>query len=878
MAISFAAVALLAGTANMIARESVQIIRTVTRSPEVQIVKQPIIARPTPAVARIAASRIAEVQSAVERFGQAVRSRVEGDTPANNANYSNAKRVLQLAILAYQQNPAEPAADWPQHVSIYLERAQELIALADQRRQARTDYGDHAKSIADRIRESLDGAWTIFGRVIARKSLLQLRAELDSIRRRSEGVTSGEILDDEHTALLKQAEASLAETLKAAQASLSKSEGAEWFQTVSADVAGLASAREFLEASNAHVISGEHQFLQLGSSLENQLELAAISAEGAAPKDSRAPAQLPPLTPQPQALVSELVETTSERSDPEAARLMATVTVLVMLIIIAISVFTVRSIVLPVRRLIGATRRLADGQANVRVGRGGIKELDIVAQAFDQMSAQLEGIKDAYRCQQENLEHQVIERTYKLQQLAHQDPLTSLPNRRHLSSLLQSALARAGNAERFVGIYFLDIDNFKNINDSLGHVFGDRVLMSVANRLEEVIDGVGFVARLGGDEFTLVYEDAHSVQELNDFGSRLTSAFHRSVSVDDREISISISVGASIFPEHEADADGLLRAADSALFRAKELGRNQLAVFTPELIASAATRFTLEQGLRLALERSELELAYQPEIDLARSDVGLVEALLRWRQPDGRLARAGEFLAVAEQSGLMAEINAWVLHAALEDASRWYHGSWPDTRVAINISPRQLLDRLFVEQILRLLKRYRLPAKCIELELTESVLQTGPATIAALRALRSHGFGIALDDFGTGYSSLTSLEQLPLSRLKLDRSLVSGIDSSARAGAIARAIIELSAGLGLDVTAEGIERPEQFAWFAHSTSVLLQGFLLSDAMPFSEVLPFKASLRHRLQDLLLSVPTQARQHPVALVRESKRRIAGSSQE
>jgi diguanylate cyclase (GGDEF)-like protein len=871
MAISFAAVALLAGTANMIARESVHIIRTVTRSPEVQIVKQPRVERPQPAASRIAVSKIAEVQRSVERFEQAVRSRVEGDTPANNANYSAAKRTLQLAILAYKQNLAEPATDWPQQVAIYLERAQELIALADQRRQARTAYGDHARAIADRIRASLDGAWTIFGRVIARKSLLQLRGELDSIRRRSEGLTSGETLDSERTALLKQAEESLAETLKTGEASLSKSEGAEWFQAVSADFSGLVRSREFLEESNVGVISGEHQFIQLGSGLENRLELAAISAESAAPKDAPSPVHLQSLSPQPQPLVSELVETTSERSDPEAARLMATVTVAVMLVIIAISVFTVRSIVLPVRKLLGATRRLAGGQANVRVGRGGIKELDIVAQAFDQMSAQLESVKDAYRRQKENLEHQVTERTYKLQQLAHQDPLTSLPNRRHLSSLLQSALSRAGKAERFVGVYFLDIDNFKNINDSLGHVFGDRVLMSVANRLEESIDGVGFVARLGGDEFTLVYEDAHSVQELNDFGSRLTGAFHRSISVDDREISVSISVGASIFPEHEADADGLLRAADSALFRAKELGRNQLAVFTPELLATAATRFRLEQGLRLALERSELELAYQPEIDLARSDVGLVEALLRWRQPDGRLARAGEFLAVAEQSGLMPEINAWVLQAALEDASRWYHGSWPEARVAINISPRQLLDRLFVEQILKLLKQYRLPAKCIELELTESVLQTGPATIAALRVLQSHGFGIALDDFGTGYSSLTSLEQLPLSRLKLDRSLVSGIDSSARASAIARAIIELCAGLGLEVTAEGIERPEQFAWFAQSTSVLLQGFLLSDAMPFTEVLPFKASLGRRLQDLLLSVHAPARPHPVALVRDAKRR-------
>jgi diguanylate cyclase (GGDEF)-like protein len=537
---------------------------------------------------------------------------------------------------------------------------------------------------------------------------------------------------------------------------------------------------------------------------------------------------------------------------------MELVTVLVMLIIIAISVLTVRSIVLPVRRLVRATRQLADGGANVRVGRGGIKELDVVAKAFDQMAEQLESMRSAYRHQQEDLEDQVLERTYRLQRLAQQDPLTSLPNRRHLSSLLSAALTAARHTGRHVGVYFLDIDNFKNINDSLGHVFGDRVLMSVANRLEEVIDGVGFVARLGGDEFTLVYENANSGQQLHEFGGLLMAAFDKLVSVDDREISIRVSVGVSAFPEHDSEPDGLLRAADSALFRAKELGRNQLAVFTPELTASAATRFAIEQGLRLALKRDEFELAYQPEIHLGRGEVALVEALIRWRQADGRLAMPSEFLGVAEQSGLMAEINAWVLQTAFRDASRWHHGGWPETRVAINISARQLVDRLFVEQILRLLDKWRLPAKCIELELTESVLQTGASTIEALRTLRSHGFGIALDDFGTGYSSLTSLEQLPLSRVKLDANLVASIGSSPRAASIARAIIDLCAGLGLEVTAEGIERAEQFAWFARNSSVCLQGFLFSEAIPFAGVLPFKTALGAKLNDLLLSLPAPAR--------------------
>jgi diguanylate cyclase (GGDEF)-like protein len=533
---------------------------------------------------------------------------------------------------------------------------------------------------------------------------------------------------------------------------------------------------------------------------------------------------------------------------------MAMLTIVVILFITAISVLTVRSVLTPVRSILKATAELARGNMRIQVARGGIRELDTLAGAFNEMAERLEAAQALSRRQQESLESTVLERTQKLQQLAQQDPLTSLPNRRHLSALLGEAIGNAGRDGRHVGVYFLDIDNFKNFNDSLGHVFGDRVLMSVANRLEEIADGLGFVARLGGDEFTFVYEDALSVEAIEAIGWSLVQAFHRLVSVDDRELSISVSVGASVFPEHGRDPEVLLRAADSALFRAKELGRSQLAVFTPELTESAATRFTIEQGLRRALHASEFELSYQPEINLETSEMGLVEALLRWRMPDGRLAKPGEFLAVAEQSGLIAEINKWVLRTAVKDASRWYHGGWPEARVAINISPRQLLDQRFVDQILALLAEHRLPAKCIELELTESLLQTGPTTISALRVLQSHGFGIALDDFGTGYSSLTSLEQLPLSRIKLDRSLVAGIDTSDRAAAIARAIIDLCASLGLQVTAEGIERPQQLAWLLGNREMFLQGYLLSDAVPFAELLDVKASLVNKIQDLLMSLP------------------------
>jgi EAL domain-containing protein (putative c-di-GMP-specific phosphodiesterase class I) len=196
------------------------------------------------------------------------------------------------------------------------------------------------------------------------------------------------------------------------------------------------------------------------------------------------------------------------------------------------------------------------------------------------------------------------------------------------------------------------------------------------------------------------------------------------------------------------------------------------------------------------------------------------------------------------------------------DASRWHHGEWPDARVAINISSRQLLDHRFIDQLLALLSEFRLPAKCIELELTETMLQTGSTTIAALRVLQSHGIGIALDDFGTGFSSLTSLEQLPLSRIKLDRSLIASIDTSARSAAIARAIIDLCAGLELDVTAEGIERPRQLAWLLGHRPMFLQGYLLSDAVPFADLLRVKASLVDKIQDLLLSLPPEPRDSAV----------------
>ncbi|HEY2679418.1 MAG TPA: EAL domain-containing protein [Steroidobacteraceae bacterium] len=846
---SLVAVSLLAGTANMIAHESVHIIRTVVHS---------TAAAPPSAAASKARSlltaAIADIKTndalalTVESYRQASLSRDEVDPSTGRSDFIDARTALQLAAVSVRSAQRET------EIKDFLDRGESLGRLAQQRRHSRAAYSSHVESIASRLQSSMGGEWTLFGRVIARQSLIKMHDVLDSIRQHAPSI----LFDETHggnLASLIADESQFSELLASSQSTLTGSEGADWVRGVREDFDALVTLRVALTALNSRYDQAALQFAKNSRALLREIAAASDASRLVQDRWSNLAGAAHDL---PAPTGSSITETTLERSDPNSARLMALVTAFVMLIIVVISFFTVRSIHVPVRWLVKASNELAMGPARVRVPRGGIRELDFVARSFNDMSLRLESARRAYKEQQESLEEQVLQRTQKLQELAQQDPLTSLPNRRHLAALLDSALDRARRGGRHVGIYFLDIDNFKNINDSLGHAFGDRVLISVAERLNELARGFGFVARLGGDEFTVVYENAESINSIHELGWMLARAFHKLVLVDERELSISVSVGASIFPEHESSAEGLLRAADSALFRAKELGRSQLALFTPELTTSAAARFAIEQGLRRALERSEFELHYQPEINPATSEIAIMETLLRWRLPDGRLASPAEFLSVAEQSGLMSDINTWVLRTAVLDAARWFHGGWAEVRVAINISPRQLLDHRFVERLLALLRELRLPPRCIELELTEMVLQTGPATIAALRELQGHGLGIALDDFGTGYSSLTSMENLPLTRIKLDRSLVARIDTSTRSAAIARAVIDLCADLGLEVTAEGIERPEQLAWFRDKHGILVQGFLLSEAVSFLEFASLKAILHNKIQDLLLSMPLPAR--------------------
>ena len=338
--------------------------------------------------------------------------------------------------------------------------------------------------------------------------------------------------------------------------------------------------------------------------------------------------------------------------------------------------------------------------------------------------------------------------------------------------------------------------------------------------------------------------------EVLNRAEQLVAGFQRPLQIDRREVAVGASCGVALYPEHGRDAETLLRAADVALFRAKELGRNRLCVHDPSMLLQASNRFRVEQALRKAIDGGEFILHYQPVVCLGRQRTTGVEALLRWRRDDDVIVPAGDFIAIAEQSGLMLELNEWILETAATACARWRRDGWPDARVAINVSAQQFVAGNFLFELERLLVRTGLPPGAIELELTETMLQTGAVTVEALQSLRMLGIDTALDDFGTGYSSLTSIEQLPLSRVKLDRSVINGVDSNPRSAAIVNSIIGLCRNLGLQVTVEGVERASQLDFLAACGEVSIQGFLVARPAEESAVIGLVRDTRGKLESLL----------------------------
>lgn len=884
--LSFAGVAALIVAANVVIQQGI-LVESTTRvmplaAPPVQppVVLAPVhVEAPAPAPVvpdpepKRAATRAAveSALGALTRFEQANQTRVRNQNAAVDTEYRQTEADLSASLkplisrsegLLTPSAAARIAAD----LKAYTSQGKVLTDIADSRRTTEANRIALLESLNARVKSSLSGAWTIFGRVVARQSLIQLSTQLDTLRQSSEALVADTAPTESQLAAIVDAEQRLQKTLAANESGFRRSQGDDWYQVMNLDVTQLSSLRVNSSQLAGELAGAFQDFYERGNKLRNALfvaQSAAVAAPSAAPKPvaavtAGAPAYVPPLinaVPAPVVPRRALVETRSVRNlpaDPASRKAVAWASGAAAMIMIIICIGIVLSIVAPVRRLVRATSQIAAGNDAVHVRSDGITELDSLATAFNAMSAELTAARAASRDYQADLERKVQERTRSLQELSERDPLTGLPNRRHLFALLDIAIERARAEGHLVGVMFLDIDNFKYINDGLGHAFGDNVLVAMGRRLEELASARGFAARLGGDEFTVIWERARDIEDIRALGQGIVAAFRAPLLVDGRELVVSISAGACAYPIHAQQAAVLLEAADMALFRAKALGRSQLSMFTADLLDVAAAKFATEQGLRRAIERGEFELYFQPEVRAETLEVGLVEALIRWRGADGRMILPGEFLAVAEESGLGIEIGDWVLRSAISAAAQWQRGPWPEARVAINVSPRQLADGQFTDRVLALLAEYDLPPRCIEIELTESVLQTGPATVEALKRLRGSGIAVALDDFGTGYSSLASLEVLPLTRIKLDRTLIQGVDTSERLAVIAKAIISMCQGLGLEITAEGVERAEQFAYLIRHRSMFIQGYLLATPVSQQELVPLLSVVKARARELLIT--------------------------
>jgi diguanylate cyclase (GGDEF)-like protein/PAS domain S-box-containing protein len=422
----------------------------------------------------------------------------------------------------------------------------------------------------------------------------------------------------------------------------------------------------------------------------------------------------------------------------------------------------------------------------------------------------------------------------RLSYLATHDALTGLKNRSLFYENLQHALARARRGADRVALLFLDIDNFKAINDTLGHHSGDQLLREIAARIAGCVRDSDTVARQGGDEFTVMIEDIGDPDEVAHVAQKMLDALAPKFVVAGREIFVTASIGIDVFPTDAGSADDLLKNADAAMYHAKEQGRNNYQFYSAELNAAAHKRLTLESGLRRALERQEFVLHYQPQVTLRGGRLVGIEALLRWQHPEHGLIMPDEFIPLAESSGLIVAIGEWVLRAACAQHKAWQDAGLSIAPVAVNISARQFRPD-FVDTVRRALEDTQLDARHLELEITESLLMRNiEATSAALHRLNELGVGLAVDDFGTGHSSLYYLKRFPVDKLKVERAFVQDIAADPDDAALVRAIVGLGHSLGLRVTAEGVETELQFAHLLGMNCDEAQGYYFSRPLPARE--------------------------------------------
>ncbi len=431
----------------------------------------------------------------------------------------------------------------------------------------------------------------------------------------------------------------------------------------------------------------------------------------------------------------------------------------------------------------------------------------------------------------------------KLDHLAYHDPLTGLPNRLLFVDRLEHALKHAKREKRQVALLFLDLDRFKNINDGLGHPVGDGLLIEAAKRLMTVVRTEDTIARLGGDEFVVIVERVTKSEDAAILAQKLVEAFQEPIKVDEHELLVTMSIGIGMYPSDGDDVPTLVKNADAALYRAKEEGRNCFQFYTADLTANVFERLAMETALRSALKKNQLVVYYQPVISLKTGNLIGAEALLRWQHPEDGLILPEKFISLAEDTGLIISIGAWVLREACKQAKSWRDDGYEFEWIAVNVSGLQLQRGQFVDVVKQILDETGLEGQYLELELTENVLmQNTENAIVVIEQLKEMGVKVAIDDFGTGYSSLSYLKKLPIDKLKIDKSFVCDITKDASDEAIARAVNALAKSLKLKVVAEGIESIQQEEFLRLLDCDEGQGYLYNKPVSVTE---FKKMLEGR---------------------------------
>lgn len=421
--------------------------------------------------------------------------------------------------------------------------------------------------------------------------------------------------------------------------------------------------------------------------------------------------------------------------------------------------------------------------------------------------------------------------------LAHHDALTSLPNRILLKDRLTQAILQTQRHNPWVSVVFIDLDNFKTINDSLGHSAGDELLKIVANRMVSCIKPTDTVVRLGGDEFVILLVDQHaSPEEISAILDRIRTAIAEPIALDGRALYVTCSMGVATFPNDGENPEALLMNADTAMYKAKDAGRDNVQFYTAEMNTRVHEKLALQQEMRDGLARSEFILLYQPQVDMRTGRVFAVEALVRWRHPALGLLSPLKFIPLAEETGLIVPLGDWVLHEACRQNKAWQDAGLPPVNVSVNVSARQFREKTLINRVINALRESGMAARYLELEITEGlIMQDVDQAVATMEELRLLGVQLAIDDFGTGYSSLNALKTFPVARLKIDKSFIENLASDDSDKAVAAAVISLGQKLGLRVIAEGVETAEQLAILRDNNCDEFQGYYFSKPVSFDAI-------------------------------------------